>query len=138
MSALLQPRAGPTTLRRPLSSGSIGTPSSPPSFAPGRHETLETLESTMAAIRCLPSPYDLARPTESAGAWWRPVRLGAAAALSGRFERVALDTIGLHYPNTSGWCGAGISCDGAVNVSYRNVTGRHLKTPGYFSRCYGV
>ena len=54
------------------------------------------------------------------------------------FSDIWLDRVGLHYPNTSGWPGAGISCCSATNVSYANVGGVHLKTPGYFSRCYDL
>ncbi len=34
------------------------------------------------------------------------------------FEDVHLEHVGLHYPNTSGWPGAGISCANAANVSF--------------------
>jgi hypothetical protein len=34
------------------------------------------------------------------------------------FDDLEFERVGLHYPNTSGWPGAGISCDNAANVSY--------------------
>jgi hypothetical protein len=49
------------------------------------------------------------------------------------FSGLTLDNIGVHYSNTSGWPGSALSCDGATNVSYSNVRGSAVKTPGYFN-----
>ena len=35
-----------------------------------------------------------------------------------KFTDVHLERVGLHYPNTSGWPGAGISCTNAADVSF--------------------